>query len=284
MEGSSLKLMKIFRKILKWISIIVFVVSSSMLIKLLVIDPKMATNLQNEIKDVYYFEKNEENISEKFKKLSEINSDIKGWLFISGTIIDYPVLQSLNDSEYYINHNYKKEPSRYGSIFISSDCKLDSDCKNIIIHGHSMKDGTMFADLLKFSDLEFYKKNPIVEFDTSEGKGHYKIVSVFKINTLPEHGKIFDYLVPQFNNSKSFRDYIEEVRKRSLFDIPVDVNEDDKIITLSTCSYEFKDFRTVIVARKVRDDESRLVDTENVKYASNPLMPDCWYRKYSMHR
>ena len=271
--------MKIFRKILKWISIIVFLVSSSMLVKLLIIDPKIASNAQNEIKDVYHTDNNEESISDRFEKLSAINSDIKGWIFISGTIIDYPVLQNPDNSEYYLNHNYKKEESRYGSIFINSDCKLDYDCKNIIMHGHSMKDGQMFADLLKFSDLDFYKNNPIVEFDTPKGKGDYKIISVFKTNTLPEHGKIFNYLISEFKTIKSFEDYVDEVRKRSLLDIPVDVNEKDKLITLSTCSYEFKDFRTVVVARKVRDGESRLVDTENAKYAADPLMPDCWHKK-----
>lgn len=271
--------MKGFKKILKWVSVVVFIVSSCMLVKLLIIDPKIASGAQKEIKDVYYSESTEESQPDKFAKLSVINSDIKGWIFISGTVIDYPVLQSADDPEYYLNHNYKKEKSRYGSIFINNDCQVDSDCKNIIMHGHSMKDGQMFSDLLKFSDLDFYKSNPVVEFDTPEEKGNYKIISVFKTNTLPEHGKIFNYLISKFGTKNQFKNYVEEVRKRSLLDIPVDINEDDKLITLSTCSYEFKDFRTVVVARKVRDGETRLVDTENANYASNPLMPDCWYRK-----
>ncbi len=271
--------MKIFRRILKWISVIVFLVSSFMLIKLLIIDPRIASNTQNEIKNVYHDEDNQESQVDKFETLSAINPDIKGWIFISGTIIDYPVLQSIDSPNYYIDHNYKKEKSRYGSIFINSDCKLGPDSKNVIMHGHSMKDGQMFADLLKFSDLDFYKNNPVVEFDTPLEKGDYKIISVFKTNTLPEHGKIFNYLISEFKGSKDFENYVDEVRKRSILDIPVDVNPSDKLITLSTCSYEFKDFRTVVVARKVRDGENRFVDTENTKYASNPLMPDCWYQK-----
>ncbi len=271
--------MKIFRKILKWVSVVVFLVSSFMLVKLLIIDPKIASNTQNEIKDVYYNQESPEDAKDKFIKLQEINPDIKGWIFISGTVIDYPVLQSASEPEYYLYRNYKKEKSRYGSIFIDNDCKLGPDSKNVIMHGHSMKDGQMFAELLKFSDLDFYKQNPIIEFDTPDEKGIYKIISVFKTNTLPEHGKIFNYLISEFKGPKDFKNYVDEVLKRSLLDIPVDVNEDDKLITLSTCSYEFKDFRTVVVARKVRDGESSVVDTENATYASNPLMPDCWYKR-----
>lgn len=271
--------MKIFKSILKWISVLVFLISSFMLIKLLIIDPKIASNNQNEIKNVYHEQDDRESLIDKFGKLSAINPDIKGWIFISGTIIDYPVLQSSDGSDYYLNHNYKKEKSRYGSIFVNNDCSLTEDCKNIILHGHSMKDGQMFSDILKFSDLDFYKQNPIVEFDTPEEKGDYKIISVFKTNTLPEHGKIFNYLISDFSRPEDFKNYIDDVRKRSLLDIPVDVNEGDHLLTLSTCSYEFQDFRTVIVARKVRKGESRLVDVANAKYASNPLMPDCWYRK-----
>ena len=80
--------------------------------------------------------------------------------------------------------------------------------------------------------------------------------------------------------NNSFLDYVSQIRKRSLLDIPVDVNENDKLITLSTCSYEFQDFRTVVVARRVRNGEDEAVDTSLAAEAKNPLMPECWYKKH----
>ena len=75
-------------------------------------------------------------------------------------------------------------------------------------------------------------------------------------------------------------EFVKNVKKRSLIYFPVDVDENDQLITLSTCSYEFKDFRTVVVARKIRKEESDYVDVNNIKEAENPLWPDCWYKKH----
>jgi len=84
---------------------------------------------------------------------------------------------------------------------------------------------------------------------------------VFKTNTLSSQGEFFNYMIGEFQNEKDFMNYVYNVRIRSLITCPVDVNEDDELLTLSTCSYEFTNFRTVIVARKVRDGESAKVDT-----------------------
>ncbi len=270
--------MLIIRKILRGLSIIIFAVCSGILFKTLIIDRYFLNKSNQEVKNIYH--ENDISVDDRFKSLLEINSDIKAWLFISGTRIDYPVLQKEDDPEFYLNHNYKKESSRYGSIFIDSNCKLGTDSKNIIVHGHHMHDGQMFADLLKFSDVEFYKKNPIMEFDSITKSDDWKIISVFKTNTMPEQGAIFNYLIPDFSSASDFLDFVSKVRARSLIDIPVDVDENDQLLTLSTCSYEFENFRTVVVARKVRAEESRMVDTAQATTASSPLMPRCWYERY----
>lgn len=85
---------------------------------------------------------------------------------------------------------------------------------------------------------------------------------MFKTNTLTAHGDFFNYMISDFENDKDFMNYVYNVRVRSLFNCPVDVNEDDELVTLSTCSYEFTNFRTVIVARKVRAGESTKVDVK----------------------
>ena len=111
-------------------------------------------------------------------------------------------------------------------------------------------------------------------------EGNWKIISVFKTNTLSDQGEIFNYTISNFSNPKNFIEYIEEIKKRSLINIPIVAGADDKLLTLSTCSYEFKGFRTVVVAKKVKEGESLEIDTSLASKSENPLMPQCWYDRY----
>ena len=259
--------------------LLIFLICAGILIKFFIIDPYFLNKSDNEVKNAYHDEMKTE--EDKFKYLLSINKDVKAWIFISGTAIDYPVLYSADKSEFYLNHNYKKQKSRYGSIFIDPTCENTINAKNIILHGHHMKDGSMFADLMKFSDVEFYKQNPVIEFNTPQEEASWKIVSIFKTNTLAEQGKIFNYLISEFDTTAKFLEFAREIKIRSLIDIPVNINKNDRLLTLSTCSYEFPEFRTVVVARKVRKNESKIVNgIESAKKASNPLMPECWYKRY----
>ncbi len=220
-------------------------------------------------------------------KLKEINDEIVGWIKIDNTVIDYPVLWHKEDnmnSQYYLSHNYQGGYDSFGSIFLDYRSVDGTDSKNVIMHGHHMNDGSMFGNLLNYGgttgNLDFYKESPTIEFDTPEANGTYKIISVFKTNTLSSQGEFFNYMIGEFENEKAFMNYVYNVRIRSLFNIPVDVNEDDELITLSTCSYEFTNFRTVIVARRVRDGESEKVDVSKATLNSNAVWPDVYYSRY----
>lgn len=287
LKGDSVK--QIIMKIILLISIVVLLVSSYLLIDLLIIQPSKNRAINHQIHGMYTVDNNQEYTEDgtlkKFNKLREINSDIKGWIYIPYTSIDYPVLQSSKDDPtYYLYRDYNKNSNRYGSIFMDSNCDLGSYPKSIVIHGHHMNDGSMFANVLRYSNLEFYKSNPVITFDTIYEIGKWKIISIFKTNTLSSQGKIFEYLKTGFSSTADFLDYIYNVRIRSIINTPVDVTDDDRIIILSTCSYELKDFRTVIVARKVRENESAEVDVENASANSNPVYPDGWYEKYGGQR
>lgn len=283
-------MVKILRKTLKVVSSLVLVMSIGILVKILVIDSYISQKAASEIQELYHHQQDSENNNDsekaeedsKFSELSKINSEICGWITVPGTRIDYPVLQgNKNETHFYLDHNYKREKSKYGSIFLDPICQLSENPKNCVIYGHHMADGQMFADLMKFSSLDFYKQNPLISFETIKDRNaKWKIFSVFKTNTLASQGKIFYYVVSDFADNNSFLDYVSQIRKRSLLDIPVDVNENDKLITLSTCSYEFQDFRTVVVARRVRNGEDEAVDTSLASEAKNPLMPECWYKKH----
>ena len=220
-------------------------------------------------------------------KLLKINDEIVGWIQMKDTHIDYPVLWHKADStpqQYYLNHNYKNEWDGFGSVFVDYRSTKGTDGKNLVLHSHHIQDGSMFGDLMKFGgttgDLDFYKEVPTFRFDTPKGKGTYKIISVFKTNTLTAHGDFFNYMISDFENDKDFMNYVYNVRVRSLFNCPVDVNEDDELVTLSTCSYEFTNFRTVVVARKVRAGESTKVDVSKASLNKNAVWPQVYYSSY----
>lgn len=219
--------------------------------------------------------------------LKDINDEIVGWIQMDNTQIDYPVLWHKGDdrnSQYYLSRNYKGGYDSFGSIFVDYRCTKGTKSQNVVLHGHHMNDGSMFGNLLNYGvtsgDLDFYKKTPTIEFDTPDGQGTYKIISVFKTNTLSAHGEFFNYMVGDFQNEKDFMNYVYNVRIRSMINCPVDVNEDDQLLTLSTCSYEFTNFRTVVVARKVRLGESTKVDVSRATKNKNAVWPDVYYSAY----
>lgn len=264
------------RRFIRIICIIIFCISAWALIDILIISPSKAQNDANGIQKIYDNDSGQESQEDKFKELQKINSEICGWIKIDDTHIDYPVLYRNGDTDFYLTHDYKKENSRYGSITVDARCANGVKSNNVILHGHHMKDGQMFADLLKFGDVSFCKEHPVINFDTVEEKALWKVFAIFKANTLPEQGEVFDYYVTKFSDKSDFNNYVKDVRKRSLVDFPVDVKYNDKLLTLSTCSYERKDFRTVVMARKLRKNESSAANAEQIKAAEHPLMPACW--------
>ena len=228
--------------------------------------------------------------AEDWDALKKINKEIVGWIQLPGTPINYPVLYRKSDNvdyQHYLYHNYDGEYSDYGSIFIDYRSTKSVNSKNVILHGHNMLNGSMFHELANFSNgysfspnLDYYKKHSVITFNTPEGDAQWKIISVFKTSTYYSHGEFFNYMQGTFNSDAEFMNFVYNVRIRSMFNTPVTVNEDDQLLTLSTCSYEFKGFRTVVVARKVRAGEDPTVDVSKASINSYPLYPEVYYTTY----
>jgi len=278
------------RKTVIVLACLAFIVAVWLLTNSLLVDPWKNRVIISEISKIFHDAP--EGISDSstntkrrnWDAVKDINPEIIGWIKMENTVIDYPVLENKNDtsaSQYYLKRNYKGEPSEYGSIFVDYRCKESVKSKNVILHGHHMNDGSMFGNLLNYgslrADLDFYRKVPLIAFDTPEEDSMWKIFSVFKTNTLNEHGTFFNYMQGSFNSDAEFMNFVYNVKIRSLFDIPVSVNEDDQLLTLSTCSYEFTDFRTVVVARKVRKGENQNVDVNKVKVNEQAVWPQVYY-------
>lgn len=217
----------------------------------------------------------------KFSKLIEYNSDIKGWLKISGTNIDYPVMRAYDGGDFYLKHNFEGSSDKNGCLYIDGNCRVKSPSKNIVIHGHNMEStGMMFSQLSKYKKLEFYKKHPVFTFDTIYQNSQWKIISYMRVpGNLNKQGS-FNYMVGDFESEQDFLDFLYQIEVRSLYHCPVDVNENDTLLMLSTCSYEANNYRTVVVARKVRKKESLDVNTDAAYIRDNVFYPDAWYTIY----
>lgn len=286
----------VVRKIIVLIAIVAFIVSATFLIKSLLDSEKnRQDNTEIQLTAHRGSEDPEEEPattadgkvlpSEDWDALKKINKEIVGWITLKGTPINYPVLLHKGDDEsyqYYLNHSYKQEWSDYGAIFVDYRSNKGTKSKNVILHGHNMLDGSMFHELVNYSsgfsaNLDYYKKHAVITFNTPEGDAKWKVISVFKTNTLFSQGEFFNYMQGSFNSDAEFMNFVYNVRIRSLYNTPVTVNETDQILTLSTCSYEYKGFRTVVVARKVRDGESDSVDVSLAKVNPDPLFPEVYY-------
>lgn len=218
----------------------------------------------------------------KFEELYKKNNDICGWLAIDGTKIDYPVYQT-NDNEFYVTHDMSKSPSRYGAIFADTNATIakDTRSKNIVLYGHNMLDHSMFGGILDYTKLSFYKENPLIEFDSLYDSNTYKVFAVIvtNVNKEDDNGYVFNYIQNRFSSESNFLNWIENIKVRSVINTGVGVIGSDEIITLSTCSYQFDDARTVVFARKVRQGESMHTNTSNAKYNKIPLYPQAYYDK-----
>lgn len=222
-----------------------------------------------------------EKLNPKWANLYAINQDFGGWISIGNTNIDDIVVKSSDNKDYLKTNFYGKE-NKYGTLFLdyrnfrNGFEELD---RNTIIHGHNMKDGLKFAQLEKYMTPEGFAESPIIIYETPYQKYYWKVYAVIVTNGLPkdDNGYLFNYIVPNFTSDEAFMKYIKALDERKLYDTGVGMLPTDKILTLSTCSYEFKEARLAVIARLVRNGESLDVDTSLVKVNPNPRYPQAWY-------
>ncbi len=195
---------------------------------------------------------NDNYIQRKYKKLYNMNSDFVGWITIDGTDIDYPVMQSMYDEEFYLHRDFDKEYTKGGTLFIdtSSDVKEPSD--NLIIYGHNMTTGKMFHSLFEYEDEDFYKEHKYITFNTIYGDGEYEIIAAYRTQIYSPDYTGFKYYQFFDAASKEEFDYFVE-SSQNLTPYPMDSTAEygDKLITLSTCAYHHDNGRYVVVAKKI---------------------------------
>lgn len=190
-----------------------------------------------------------EDVLAKYQELYLQNEDMVGWISIDGTTINYPVMQTKDNPNYYLKHNFEKEYSDLGVPYIQENCDiLTSD--NLIIYGHHITGQRMFGVLENYKDKGFYEEHKTIQFDTLTEQAEYEIVAVFKTVAYSAEGyRYYDFADAE--NEEEFDAYIEKCKELALYDTGVTAEYGDKLITLSTCEYSAPNGRLAVVAKKV---------------------------------
>ena len=175
------------------------------------------------------------------------NPDLIGWLTIDGTSIDYPVMWTPEDPEYYSHRGFDKEDSNNGLLFMDELSSVDEFGGNVIIYGHNMKNGSMFADLLNYESESYWDSHKTIQFDTLTESRVYEIAAVVKSNDVEELP--FEFTTARDDGAE---DVIENMESASLYDTGVDMAYGDDFLTLATCDYSVDDGRLVVMAKRIQ--------------------------------
>ena len=206
----------------------------------------------------------DENYTRKidFDSLKATNPDVIAWVYIPGTVIDYPILWKEYDIEYYLHHDINHQESYY-SVYMDGYSNSDFSTLNNIIYGHHMKDGKMFTDITKFKKEDFFKEHRMIYIYTPNKTYRLKTVAALYTDSAPERRQTY------FDDMDYFHNYVDRMTEKCTFrEIPeTGVN---KIWSFITCSYEGDDTRTVLYAYELDDnDEHAQYDLSTIDFGED---------------
>ena len=178
-------------------------------------------------------------------KLKNMNDDLIGWLYIPDTAIQYPIVSS-TDNDYYLHHTFDKSKNACGCIFMDKDNQIDFSSDNTVLHGHNMKNGTMFGSLRKFEKKSYWESHPYIWIIRENTAMKYEIFSV----GITEAGS--EVYTLEFGSSENFDSYLEKrIHQGAAYETDVNVTSSDKILTLSTCTSDTETGRRVVQAKLI---------------------------------
>ena len=166
----------------------------------------------------------------QYQALYAQNSDLAGWIQIDGTNINYPVMQSKHDPDFYLKHNFEKADSPHGCPYVQANCDLQTPSDNILVYGHNMKDGTMFSDLLQYKRESFWEQHRIIRFDTMTAQAEYTVMAVFR----GEAEDLFAYYqCTDTETPQEFAAYVDACKNAALYETGVTAAYGDKLLSLA---------------------------------------------------
>ncbi len=187
----------------------------------------------------------------EFESLVLRNEDIVGWLKIEDTPINYPVMHTPEDAEFYLDHDFDRQENKNGLPFLDYRSSITKPTTNWMIYGHNMKNGSMFHALINYKKKTYYKDHPVIQFNTLYEKGEYEIISVFLSNVYKRDEDGFKYYqFIQADTKEEFDLFLHNVKQLALYETGTTAQYGDQLLTLSTCEYSTENGRLIVVARK----------------------------------
>ncbi len=184
--------------------------------------------------------------------LMQRNADTVGWLTIPGTKIDYPVMQTPEEEDYYLYRDFYGYENKNGCLILAAGCDTAKESTNWIIHGHNMKSGDMFGSLLKYRKKSYLQEHNLIFLETLEGKRVYEILAVFESQVYYENQDVFKFYEHyDIEDKAEFYTFYKNIKNLSLYDIDTTAVYGDHFLTLSTCSYHTENGRFVVVAKEI---------------------------------
>lgn len=166
------------------------------------------------------------------------NEDMAGWLVIPGTVIDYPIMWTPDDENYYLYRDFDKKDNANGCLILDTDSNLNPLTTNLIIHGHNMKSGAMFGNLTDYENEDYYKEHKQIILYTEECQRNYEVIAVFRSQVYKKSDDVFKfYKFFEAKTEEEFNDFYDNIMDLSLYDTGVSAEFGDNFITLSTCVY-----------------------------------------------
>lgn len=186
----------------------------------------------------------------EYAAIYEDNPDVAGWIRIDGTKINYPVMHTPEEPNYYLKRDFNHNYSDWGCIYAREECDLNEPSDNVTIYGHTMNDGSMFAACHSYIYKETWDNNSLIFFDTLKEYHVYKIFAVFKTSANLGEGFPYHQMVDAVDEA-DFNNFVSTIKGMSFYDTGITPIYGDKIICLSTCEYTLDNGRLVLAAVRI---------------------------------
>ena len=172
------------------------------------------------------------------------NKDCIGWITIADTQVNYPVMHTPTEPERYLRRNFDKKSSTAGVPFLDGTCTLS--CDNLIIYGHNMRNGTMFADITKYTDEAYFSAHPVMELETADGLFQFSVFAVVRLKADDSW-----YAFHTVQTEADYANAVADIKARALYDTEIAPAFGNRLLTLSTCYGANKSDRIVVIGAEI---------------------------------
>lgn len=198
-------------------------------------------------------------VENPYKEYFQANADMAAWLEVPDTKMDYPVMWTPRDENYYLLRGFDGSSDKNGCLILDTDSCLEPATTNLIIHGHNMKSGAMFGELTKYEDATYAAEHSKMYIHTPTTVREYEVIAAFRSQVYKKSDDVFKfYKFFEASSEEEFLDFYNNIKEMSIYDTGVSASFGDRFLTLSTCTYHVENGRFVVVAKEVSEEEKYL--------------------------